>query len=1063
MTHKIISPIAIDMGAKHTGVYYARYEAGSRIEDINKKGEVLTYGDYTALLKNRTAQRHARRGHQRNKLTKRLLVLILKEYFHFPANEHLQAIGFLLNRRGFSYFEGDYSEDTLQNFPKEAWEKLPEKARQILKDDQADINTLPEDFDLAKNLKGLIDEAPDKVEETYKVLLGEGSEYKKLKWDWVYFAYIKKMKESCQEITNSKKIEEKENDRNKLSRTPNWIIDRLGINCLTANESGTGSTDLLVKLNSDEGKKLAQDLTGQLPDITSDNKAAKESCWNFNTTKFEPNDKNTSSLDDIQDKDHIKNHLHYFCYAIHKTNHEIKSGSRHRTKYFKEIRDDLEGLLQKEGQHQYLSDFGRQIEQSTNLDINKLHKLVCHISNLELKPLRKYFNDNTPDNKKNKTFISHKKQNGGDTFSLEKLSRIASIWFTKNWRISLGKDNQKKVDDYKKLKEAWENHNQKNDIIEFWLHTDPVLTIPPYTSMTNRHPPRCQSLLLNKTYLAKHYPEWCRWLELMQPDKDYEKKLAGLKSNQQKQLVNDEDIKLRQLQFILDTTKKMDEYRLNEIWSCYHKLQQLERENHATNDMGEWHEKLEAVKKKSKLPEALKQGLELNDESQFMEKSFGHFINKYYQTRRKARDGRYFLIQQKKNDWLTEGKLLTLCPHRPRQKKHQYSIDLAGVLGIDREELINITGNDIENWLGNIKGLKTACNNATEAQKKHRGYLKTRINTDKKLGKLDKRCKEIAGELAQKLYPNLATDQQQAKADRFSSIFSFAQMNNIVFKERSGFSSTCPVCSTDNGFRMRANDKNIAQASRLSAMSIRLIDGVVMRICEAKSQHIASTCYEYIKEELEKNNKVSIPLILEQNRFEFEPSLKEIKTNKKSDKQTDPGEKDYADKENRIKQAAQDISAYSGNPTGENGELDHIIPRGSKYGTLNDEANLIYVSRDDNQQKGNQWKGLSDLHINYRKQIFGNGNTDDRQIRDFIYTQLERSPDAGINDDAPFAFGPYLNFTNLDSKQQKAFRHALFLNDGDPLRQKVIHALQNRNRAIVNGTQRYMAHRKIYI
>ena len=78
---KIISPIAIDMGAKNTGVYYAKYELGASFTDIEKQGQVLVYDKYTALLKDRTANRHTRRGYQRKKLAKRLLVLVLENHF----------------------------------------------------------------------------------------------------------------------------------------------------------------------------------------------------------------------------------------------------------------------------------------------------------------------------------------------------------------------------------------------------------------------------------------------------------------------------------------------------------------------------------------------------------------------------------------------------------------------------------------------------------------------------------------------------------------------------------------------------------------------------------------------------------------------------------------------------------------------------------------------------------------------------------------------------------------------------------------------------------------------
>lgn len=56
-----------------------------------------------------------------------------------------------------------------------------------------------------------------------------------------------------------------------------------------------------------------------------------------------------------------------------------------------------------------------------------------------------------------------------------------------------------------------------------------------------------------------------------------------------------------------------------------------------------------------------------------------------------------------------------------------------------------------------------------------------------------------------------------------------------------------------------------------------------------------------------------------------------------------------------------------------------------------------------------------------------------------------------------FKFGNYRSFINLTPQEQKAFRHALFLADENPIKQAVIRAINNRNRTFVNGTQRYFA------
>ena len=103
--------------------------------------------------------------------------------------------------------------------------------------------------------------------------------------------------------------------------------------------------------------------------------------------------------------------------------------------------------------------------------------------------------------------------------TLESLSKIASRWFLKNWRVSEEKDNRQKVEEYHELRKKWKEHSNKNDVVDFWLKTDPKLTIPPYQSVTNRRPPKCQSLVLNGTYLDEHYSNWRGWLEELKSHK----------------------------------------------------------------------------------------------------------------------------------------------------------------------------------------------------------------------------------------------------------------------------------------------------------------------------------------------------------------------------------------------------------------------------------------------------------------------------------------------------------------------------------------------------------------
>ena len=159
-------------------------------------------------------------------------------------------------------------------------------------------------------------------------------------------------------------------------------------------------------------------------------------------------------------------------------------------------------------------------------------------------------------------------------------------------------------------------------------------------------------------------------------------------------------------------------------------------------------------------------------------------------------------------------------------------------------------------------------------------------------------------------------------------------------------------------------------------------------------------------------------------------------------------------KEKRIQAAGCNICPYTGQELSGNGEIDHIIPRESNLGTLNDEANLIYASVEGNKKKGKLPYSLAKLSPKYKRAIFNTDN--DVEIEKWIVETIDSE------DSEYFSFGRYNSFINLTPDEQKAFRHALFLIGtkfliGNKLQDKVINAINNRNRAIVNGTQRYFA------
>ena len=407
-------------------------------------------------------------------------------------------------------------------------------------------------------------------------------------------------------------------------------------------------------------------------------------------------------------------------------------------------------------------------------------------------------------------------------------------------------------------------------------------------------------------------------------------------------------------------------------------------------------------------------------------------------------------------------------------------------------------------WLNSIKGLKSNCDTAGKEQKERRGALKldiqriygliyhqnakrplsfdikeilknSQVKDAFKLHSFCERSKKLYQEIAKILYENrlynqekFASLQNDLKRNPAKAVYLLAQINNIAFKDRSGNASVCAVCSKDNALRMqdatgadRNNERQSdgSKAQRLPAVPTRIIDGAVKRMARIVGGAIAEDKWKKIKLELEKDREVRIPLITESNQFEFEP-LKESLISKQRGNRARKGkaltyekgleltEKRFRDKEERIKTAGKGICPYTGRAAAEEGEIDHIIPRSSQWGTLNDEANLIWASREGNQHKTDNALFLSDLNKNYKQALFPNKS--DSKIKEWIIEQI------GDGQGEDFKFGRYRSFINLNSDEQKAFRHALFLK-GCLLREKVIKAIDNRSRAFVNGTQRYFA------
>ncbi len=463
-----------------------------------------------------------------------------------------------------------------------------------------------------------------------------------------------------------------------------------------------------------------------------------------------------------------------------------------------------------------------------------------------------------------------------------------------------------------------------------------------------------------------------------------------------------------------------------------------------------------------------------------------------------------------------KNQLLTYCNHKPRQKRYQILGDLAALLQVPAKKLREYIENHsatsdsytrkntkkqnqnqieqkIDNWFDSTQGLKNKCQAAAREQKNRRGQLKSdiqrvygliyqkfdnkavqnqevkkflkqesKIHEAQQLYTLCEGAKEQCHNLTKDLYDSSQQEkwEKELKDNPSRAVYLLAQINNIAFKERGGNANTCVVCSADNAQRMQitndnGNQEQTAKAQRLPAISTRIIDGAMMRMARILGGAIAADKWESILPELQTGKKVCVPIITESNCFEFEPSREELVKKQRVIKKRrvfDKGKerKIFEDKIMRIKTSNKDkVCPYlygKGKISGE-GEIDHIIPRKSKWGILNDEANLIWASVKGNQHKTDKSVTLKDLSDAYKKSLFPGKN--DNEIKNWIIKEIDAEGER-------FKFGPYRNFINLTSDQQKAFRHALFL-VGEPIRTKVINAINNRTRSFVNGTQRYFA------
>ncbi|MGC8769714.1 MAG: type II-B CRISPR-associated RNA-guided endonuclease Cas9/Csx12 [Brevinematia bacterium] len=683
-----------------------------------------------------------------------------------------------------------------------------------------------------------------------------------------------------------------------------------------------------------------------------------------------------------------------FVDTISQFYNEMVGGAKPRKKYFEEIKAVIFAETP-------IDDLFKD-----NFNKDKFFKLVAHISNFQLRVLRKYFND--------------EKMKNGDYWDEKKLKKII-LREVRSWHTSGNEELKNRRSKLIKLLK------EDKSLLDIWFGLDPIETIPPYEDMNNRNIPDCQTLYLDPQKLSEKYGNWKEIVnKLLEKESDSHIK-EGLLENKwvslEKQKISDDDKLARILQRFFDRVKDKDPYKF--------RLLSLSKDK--------------STEEYKKAINSLKQTI--NNEKDV------ELLLSIART--------YFVEQEnaKKGLWDANNTILKKCNLHTKHKANLSHIIIGGILDVKmNQDEVNNFYNFLKNTKVKRKTLMGIAHDCSELVKKEgnklRAKLEMALNDEKNCKKLEKEQNGLLSiykdviEGAKKISEYIKKD----NPDRYSDIWSFAQIYNVLEGDRHGFSKICEICHEENAFRSSEFDNSV-MFTRLFADSVRPFDGVVDRLVRKQADVISKLILEKLKnKKVKKDEKIEINFIAEQNEFSFEEELKSIKGKPSKDKEKFDEEKAFNSKIERIMRF-NSLCPYTGDPIGENGDIDHILPRSwtkKQYGAVfNDEMNLIYSSvRGNRELKSRGENGLwefDELSNSFLNELYG---TDDKnEIKKIITNTLTK---LGILE------GTYkgkIIFSRLDKDTQRDLRIALFIPE---YRELLVNYLNNSLAARVNGTQSYL-------